>query len=1041
MKKKILAGLILAVWAAGGDGVMGATEEAEEAVALARQIQAWQEAGKGKELEAAGLELGARAGFWRRVWAEMARPENRVDPALQGEMLVWAARGDDRKKQVGGESLPTEELGRLAGEWLHHRDPFARGLAEWALAIRLGFEYEGTEERVEGRRIFRKWPGPEEPGWYQDWLELGPDTLVEQDHVRQAAGLGWHRTEEALEASARKLLARGQAMREELARRWEGSEKMEGVHRAWAEMEARGREFLAAGEGAPGDLTERRRQWLGLRQAGRRLALANPDLDFEEVVFGLRQATPGNGNITNGRWNAHTPGGGIFRKGGFDPEDAAVPLLEGRLGPGHVRGLELNWEADKLVFAFARQPAAAGERPVLRAKSAVGGYFGQGVGEAEEYSHLFEVGIDGNGLRQLTDDPFHADQEPAYLPNGDIVFVSDRSNFGSQCAGALDQDNMILNLYRCSPNGENVRPLSNNKDFDRHPHVLDSGLVLFLRWEYQERHLWNTHTLWTARPDGSMTDALYKQHINQSPMSLREGRPIRGTDKLVAIACGHHNYDQGAIFVVDPSLGINNPAGMRNLTPGAAPTEGGYGRAPTVAEGGVEDAGGHYMFPYPLSERSFLAAYSYKLPERSAGRNFGLYYLDVWGNKELLHRDKHLSVAFLAPVRAVPRPPVVRDLEPPRESGPRHAVAMVADVHRGWPEAEQGRVKYLRIAQKVPWPCVEDPEKACGFNDLHWMPSAWEPVLGMWDWSPTRVIGIVPVEADGSAHFKVPADQTVYFQALDENLLEVRRMRSNLTFRAGETRSCVGCHESQSVIPPAGKLAMPLAMRREPSTPEPPPWGDRALPDFEEHIQPIFERHCVRCHGSEKPEGGIELTGRRVDGYLQSYRTLFGLQPGEETPFPREYRKIWMPGSPPATAEQNEYARQFRKVALERPPEDQLVRLADYMGGSEVSKVGQFGSGQSKLTLALVKDPLHVEEAALSREEWMALVTWVDLNAQYWGTFVDKDQHYLERMSGEAAGDYRPPRRVVVEYPDPWSRSPAGKWVWKDASTAGLSDD
>ena len=165
------------------------------------------------------------------------------------------------------------------------------------------------------------------------------------------------------------------------------------------------------------------------------------------------------------------------------------------------------------------------------------------------------------------------------------------------------------------------------------------------------------------------------------------------------------------------------------------------------------------------------------------------------------------------------------------------------------------------------------------------MPAAWEPVFGMWDWGHARVIGIVPVESDGSAHFQVPADQTVYFQALDENFLELRRMRSNVTFTAGETRACIGCHESKAVAPPPIRNAVTMALRRAPSTPEPPAWGDRVVPDYERHIQPIFEKHCVRCHGEQNPDGGIELTSRRIDGYLQSYRALFGLRPADPTPF------------------------------------------------------------------------------------------------------------------------------------------------------------
>jgi hypothetical protein len=519
-------------------------------------------------------------------------------------------------------------------------------------------------------------------------------------------------------------------------------------------------------------------------------------------------------------------------------------------------------------------------------------------------------------------------------------------------------------------------------------------------------------------------------------MSLREARQIFGTQKLVAIACGHHNYDQGAIFVVDYGRGVNNAGGMRTLTPGASGTEGGYGKTAPVSEGGVQDAGGHYMFPYPLSERSFLAAYSYKRPERLGGRNFALYYLDVWGNKELIHRDKRMSVAFVAPLRPVPRPPVIRDLPPVAQDAPRSAVALVADVNRGWAAETAGQVRYLRIAQKVPWPCVEDDAKACGFNDLHWMPAAWEPVLGMWDWAPARVIGIVPVEPDGSAHFRVPADQPVYFQALDENFLELRRMRSNLTFRAGEARSCVGCHESQAVSPPLATSAMPLAMRRPPSQPEVPAWGDRRIPDYEKDIQPIFDRHCIECHGEKDPGGGIELTARKIDGYMQSYRTLFALKPDDPTPFPKGYRSIWMPGQPAATDAENDYAQDFRTKALQQPPPGQLVMLANYMGGSEVSGIEQFGSRRSRLALVLRQDEMHRSKVALSRDEWISLVTWIDLNAQYWGTFVDKDPHYMSRQHDPSR--LVPPRRVQVEYPDPWLRAPAGRWVWKDENTAAL---
>ena len=1016
---------------------------ADSPTAAVRQILAgWDDPLLGGLIDTLGERIAVQAEQAAAVLGLLEQETSIESATLRADLLVWIARGDEtpswkrKGRTFRPDTMDTGELGRRAAKLLDHPDPFLRSLAEWAIAIRLGSEYECAEERVGGRRIAKDWPGADAPDWYRKWAAIGPDAQLDMDYVRQAAALGLHRTTKDMVADAAAWADRSEKLSAYV--RQSGTPEQAAAadqHRQRVASALREVTHLAAD--SPRDLTRCRQGYLQVRQALRQVVFANPDINFDRVVFGVRQAPRGSGNITVGRWNTHTPGGDIYVKRGFRPEDPAEPLLAGRLGPGHVRGLELSWDADKLVFGYARQAGRAAGDGQLPEKSELGGYFGQGVGAVEEMSHLFETNIDGTGLRQLTNAPLHADQEPTYLPNGDIVFVSDRSYFGSQCAGALEQDNMILNLYRCDPEGGNIRPLSNNKDFDRHPHVMDTGQILFLHWEYQERHLWQTHSLWTSRPDGSMTDALYKQHIDSGPMSLREARQVYGQRKLVAIACGHHNYDQGAVFLIDYAVGINDRQAMRNVTPGVSGTEGGYGGVRPVPEGGVRDGGGHYMFPYPLSDKSFLVAYSYKRPEENAGQNFSLYYIDVWGNKELIHRDRRMSVAFLSPVRPVPRPPILEELPHEPADGPRHAVATVADVHAGWPDAESARIKFLRISQKVPWPCVRDESKSCGFNDLHWMPAAWDPVLGMWDWGAARVIGVVPVEADGSAHFKVPADQTVYFQALDENYLELRRMRSNVTFRPGESRGCIGCHETRAITPPS-RDSVPLAMLRAPSTPVPPAWGDRILPDYEQHIQPVFERHCVRCHGALDPDGGLDLTSRRVDGYLQSYRTLFGLAVNDPTPFAKNYWSIWYPNEPPLGDEAASAAKTFLKNVLRDPPASQLVTLADYTGGAEVTQPLQFGSATSKLTLTLLNDPRHVAEVKLSPDEWMSLVTWVDLNAQYWGTFVEKDGHFASRRGVARGGPVIPPRRVQVLFPDPWQRPPAGEWMWRDEQTAVL---
>ena len=200
-----------------------------------------------------------------------------------------------------------------------------------------------------------------------------------------------------------------------------------------------------------------------------------------------------------------------------------------------------------------------------------------------------------------------------------------------------------------------------------------------------------------------------------------------------------------------------------------------------------------------------------------------------------------------------------------------YATCYVADVYDGLDDVQRGEVKYLRISHHVGWPF--DAQR----GQMDYIPgNAGSRRIDFQSWSPVRVLGTAPVEADGSAHFQLPADQAVYFQALDENHMEVVRMRSLVGFKAGEVRGCRGCHESQGKAP-AGSLRVPLAVLRPPSKLVPPPWGGDRLLGYEWLVQPILDQHCVHCHGEQDPDGGLDFTANRAaDGLMQSYRTMFG---------------------------------------------------------------------------------------------------------------------------------------------------------------------
>jgi len=175
-----------------------------------------------------------------------------------------------------------------------------------------------------------------------------------------------------------------------------------------------------------------------------------------------------------------------------------------------------------------------------------------------------------------------------------------------------------------------------------------------------------------------------------------------------------------------------------------------------------------------------------------------------------------------------------------------------------------------------------------------------------------------------------------------------------------------------------------LALGREPSTPKPPPWGDVAIIDYEKMIQPIFDRHCVQCHGAEDPDKGLDLTDSRdPHGFVQSYRSLFGITKDMPTPLGEGYREA--DEAMPNLEKDEGVLYETVKKRIYSP--GGLLCLSNHMSGPEVTQPKQFGSFQSRLVLSLLHDEAHQKDVSLSKDEWETLVTWVDANAPYRSTY------------------------------------------------------
>jgi len=545
--------------------------------------------------------------------------------------------------------------------------------------------------------------------------------------------------------------------------------------------------------------------------------------------------------------------------------------------------------------------------------------------------------MDGQDLRQLTSGEW-SDLDPTYAPGGDIVFVSERCGTSLQC-NEYDKDETSCNLYVMKPDGSGIRRLSVNKDGDYLPHALDDGTIAYTRWEYHERSWAFIQSIWTIRPDGTNADALFKQHF-VNPWALEDVRSIPGSRKLVAIATGHHTLAVGPLVVVDVSQGMNVPRGIGIVTPGIKPPEGGMDGVP-VPEGGIVDGGGLYSTPWALSEECFLVAYNYGKETDATG--YAIYLLDVFGNKELVYRDPAISCFIPVPLRARPRPPVLPEVI---DATKDHATCVVSDVSFGSEEIAD-RIRYIRIAEPIGWP----------YDNQLGGQRYGEKGPKLVNWTPVRILGDAPVEADGSAHFTVPADVAVYFQLLDENRMELRRMRSFISFQPGEQRACAGCHETRGIA--ARAIKVPLATFKPPAKLLPPPWGDRPV-SFLRDIQPILDRHCVECHSGLKPAGGLDFFGGLTDWSRETER-MWGLVPGYG--FNRAFETI---------------------------NKAQLVAIAEpNIQDASITPPLAYGAHRSKLFKSLHREP-HAERVKLDPIERLTLTMWADANAPYHDRFVNK---------------------------------------------------
>jgi cytochrome c553 len=442
-----------------------------------------------------------------------------------------------------------------------------------------------------------------------------------------------------------------------------------------------------------------------------------------------------------------------------------------------------------------------------------------------------------------------------------------------------------------------------------------------MRWEYVDRSQMDFHHLWTMNPDGTGQMVFFG---NMHPGGVFiDAKPIPGSERVVLIHSPGHgsNEHAGCVATVSVKQGPDARPAMRNLSKTA-----------------------DFRDPCALAENAILVA-----------RGNQLLLMNSQGAAEILYTAAGAELHEPAPILRQPR----ERLAPPRADPASPAgVLILSDVYTGrnMTGVQRGSIRKLLV--------LEDLPKPANFHG-----GGSQPIGHGVTSTLKRILGTVPVEPDGSAHFEAPPMRSLYFAALDAGDRSIKQMRSFVTLQPGETAGCVGCHDTRTQAPRNGPTG-PLAMSRPASRIEPiddvPP-----VMDFPRDVQPILDRRCASCHNPARPDGGAVLSADRGPVYSLSFYDLL------------LYWQVKDTAGPPA-----------------------------HGSGRQLGNDGPYAAYSSASPLMRKLDGSHYE-ARLSPQELKTVRLWIDSGAAYAGTYAA----YGTGQVGGCWGNNEPVRVMADDWP------------------------
>jgi hypothetical protein len=648
-------------------------------------------------------------------------------------------------------------------------------------------------------------------------------------------------------------------------------------------------------------------------------ALQDGSLGFTSILVTQRQVLNPT-HVYTYHEESLQPGGGLWICDFSGPEPKLRKIVDS--AEGEILDANLHYDGETVLFSWKRR--------------------------MDVPFQLFTVKTDGSELKQLTDDDSN-NFNACWLPDGGIAFLSDRKPAFAYCWRTTTPI-----LFRSDGDGSRPVRLSANYLNDFTPAVLSDGRIIYSRWEYVDRPAIPIQSLWVINPDGTGVTGVFGNR-SLSPATFMDAREIPdGTGRLLCVLTSHNGPCRGAIGIIDPLIGSNAQEAITNLTP-----EVGIG---VVNKGNGNRVRGPYLNPFPIDDRHYLVSKSGTIQLRDYA---GSTVADILAPTDL---------GFYCPQPVRPRAPeqLIASVLPEQDpaSGQPWATVMMQDVYNGLGDAvDRGEIKRIAVVQEVEKPLGIDPAKrAFGFQF---------PVVSCGaTYAPKKIWGYADVEADGSAHFRVPAQEPIYFLPLDAEGRAVQRMRTFTHLMPGEVQGCTGCHAQRNSVTPGMLLQAkrPSALLRGAQELDEPGWGVRGF-SYARIVQPVWDRNCLECHGADDPAGGIDLTGDKTDFFNVSYENLVRRGTSSER---------WDQGGVGGAFQYSKYT---SWIPTYNGQEENILEI----------EPGRWGA-RASLLAHLILDGHPDEDGQkminLTPGEKRRVFAWLDLNCPYYGT---SDSNHQDR--------------------------------------------